>query len=64
MDFKISNTTKKQRAEIVQEAFEISVTGNENVPSNHALEYLKEYINGETEIEDVQKKIIDMYKNN
>lgn len=64
MDFKIANTTKKQRAEIVKNAFQISVTGNMAIPSDKATEYLKEYIDGITEIEDVQKKILELYKNN
>ena len=64
MDYKIANTTKKQRAEIVKNAFQISVTGNMAAPSDEATKYLKEYIDGITEIEDVQRKILELYKNN
>lgn len=64
MEYKIANTTKRQRVEIVKEAFEISISGNENVPSEEATKYLKEYIDGITELEDVQKKILDLYKKN
>lgn len=64
MDYKIANTTKKERAEIVKEALGISIIGNGTVPSEKAIEYIKEYIEGETELEDVQKKILNMYKNN
>ena len=62
MDFKIENTTKKQRAEIVKEAFELSVTGNPKVPSDEAIKYIQEYIDGITELEEVQKKILELYK--
>ena len=64
MDFKIANTTKSQRAEIVKNAFEISVTGNTTVPSDEAMAYIKEYIDGITELEDVHKKIMELYKKN
>lgn len=62
VDYKIANTTKKQRIEIVKDAFQISVIGNQTIPSDEALKYIKEYIDGVTEIEDVQKKILSIYK--
>ena len=64
METKIEKTTKRQRAEIVKEAFEISVTGNPQIPSDAAMGYLQEYIDGKTELEAVQKKIIELYRNN
>lgn len=62
MEYKIENTTKKQRAEIVKEAFEISITGNENVPSEEATKYLQDYVNGISELDEVERKIIELYK--
>ena len=62
MDFKIANTTKSERAEIVKEAFGISVAVNKQAPSDKVQLYLQDYINGITELEDVQNKIIDLYR--
>ena len=64
MSFRIENTTKKERAKIVEDAFEISVMGNEEVPSDDALKYIEKYINGEIEIEDAHKKILELYNEN
>lgn len=64
MELKISDTTKKQRAEIVKEAFEISITGNMRTPSDKAQNYIEEYINGNLELDEVHQKILDIYKNN
>lgn len=61
MDYLIANTTKKQRMEIVKKAFAISISGNE-IPSDNALEIVKEYVDGITELEEVQAKIVNMYK--
>lgn len=61
MDLSIKNTTKKQRRDIVKEAIATSLTGSE-MPSDEALKIMKEYVDGTSEIEEVQKKIIAMYK--
>lgn len=61
MDLSIKNTTKEQRKEIVKTALAISITGTD-FPSNEALKIAKEYVDGITEIEEVQKKIIALYK--
>ena len=61
MDLSIKNTTKEQRKEIVKTALALSVTGSD-MPTDEALKIMKEYVNGITEIEEVQKKIINMYK--
>lgn len=61
MDLSIKNTTKNQRREIVKTAIALSITDND-MPTDKALEIMKEYVEGTTEIEDVQKKIIAMYK--
>ena len=57
----IKNTTKNQRREIVKTAIALSITDND-MPTDKALEIMKEYVEGTTEIEEVQKKIIAMYK--
>lgn len=61
MDLSIKNTTREQRKEIVKAALAISISGA-NIPSNQTLTIVKEYIDGITELEDVQKKIIALYK--
>ena len=61
MDLSIKNTTREQRKEIVKTALAISITGAD-FPSEKALEIAKEYVDGKIEIEEVQKKIIELYK--
>lgn len=61
MDLSIKNTTKAQRREIVKNALAISITGAD-FPSDKVLEIVKEYVDGISEIEEVQKKIIALYK--
>ncbi len=61
MDYLIKNTTKKQRSEIIKKALSISMSGAD-IPTDKALEIAKEYIDGITELEDAQKKIVNLYK--
>lgn len=61
MDLSIKNTTREQRKEIVKTALALSVTGSD-MPTDKALKIMKEYVDGVSEIEEVQKKIIAMYK--
>lgn len=61
MSYLIKDTTKQQRAEIIKQALSISMSGTD-IPTDEALAIAKEYINGITELEDVQKKIINLYK--
>ena len=61
MDLSIKNTTREQRMDIVKNALAISITGAD-VPDEKVLRIAKEYVDGQTEIADVQAKIINMYK--
>ncbi len=61
MDLSIKNTTREQRKEIVKTALALSITGSD-MPTDEALKIMKEYVDGISEIEEVQKKIIAMYK--
>lgn len=63
MDYLIKNTTKKERSEIIKKALGISMSGTD-IPTDEALKIAKEYIDGITELEDVQKKIINLHKKN
>lgn len=61
MDLSIKNTTREQRMDIVKNALAISITGAD-IPDEKVLKIAKEYVDGQTEIADVQAKIINMYK--
>ena len=61
MDLSIKNTTREQRKEIVKNALAVSISGSD-FPSDKAIKIVKEYVDGITELEDVQKKIISLYK--
>ena len=50
MSFLIKDTTKEERKKIVKNAF------------GEVIELTKKYIDGEMELEDVQKKVIEMYR--
>lgn len=61
MSYLIKDTTKQQRVEIIKKALAISMSGAD-IPTDEALAIAKEYIDGITELKDVQAKIIAMYK--
>lgn len=61
MDLSIKNTTREQRKKIVKEALAISISGTD-IPDIDVLNIAKEYVDGKTEIEDVQKKVIALYQ--
>ncbi len=61
MDLSIKNTTREERKEIVKNALAISLSGSD-FPTDKTIQIVKEYVNGITELEDVQKKIISLYK--
>ena len=61
MSYLIKDTSKEERKKIAKNAFGISVASDE-IPSKEVIELTKKYINGEMELEDVQKKVIEMYR--
>ena len=61
MNYLIKDTTKEERKNIAKKAFVISIAANER-PSNEVVEMVKKYINGEIELEEVQKQVIEKYK--
>ena len=61
MNYLISETTKEERTELVYKALGISMSDADK-PSDEALALAKEYIDGNMELEEIQKKVIDMYK--
>lgn len=61
MNYLIKDTTKEERKKIVKNAFGITIASNE-MPSKEVIELTKKYINGEMELEEIQKKVIEMYR--
>ena len=61
MDLSVKNTTREQRKNIVKNALAISISGSD-IPDRNVLEIAKEYVDGKIEIEEVQKKVLAMYK--
>lgn len=61
MDLSIKNTTREQRKNLVKEALAISISGTD-IPTNATLELAKEYIDGKIEIEELQEKVLALYK--
>lgn len=61
MDYSIKNTTKKQRAELVKKALTISLSGAD-MPTDETLKLTRKYIDGELELKDLQKQIVNKYK--
>ena len=61
MDYSVKNTTRKQREELVKKAFAISVSGAD-APTEETTKLVREYIDGEKELHEVQRKVIEIYK--
>ena len=61
MNFLISETTKEERLKIVYKALGISMS-DAPAPSKEAMDIVNQYIEGNMELEEVQKRIVDMYK--
>ena len=62
MSYLIKDTTKEERKKLAKKALAISI-GSDEMPSMEAIELVKEYIEGRMELEEVQKKVIERYKN-
>lgn len=60
--YSIKNTTKEERKEIVKKALAISLLGAD-MPSDDTLKLTKKYIDGEIEIDELQKIVLEKYKN-
>lgn len=61
MNYLIKDTTREERKKIAKNALAISVGSNE-MPSNETIQIVKEYVDGKTELEEVQRRIIERYK--
>ena len=63
MDYSIKNTTREQRAELVKKALAISLSGAD-MPTDETIKLTKQYINGENELEDLQRQVVSKYRKN
>ena len=63
MDYSIKNTTREQRAELVKKALAISLSGAD-IPTDETIKLAKKYINGEIELEDLQRQVVSKYRKN
>lgn len=61
MKYLISETTKEERLKLVYKALGISMS-DAPAPSKEAMDIVNQYIEGNMELEEVQKRIVDMYK--
>ncbi len=61
MSYLIKDTSREERKKIAKNAFGISIASNE-MPSNEVIKLVKQYIDGNMELEDVQKKVIEKYR--
>ena len=61
MNYLIEDTTREERANLVKKALGISASGAE-LPSDETLRIVRQYIDGEKELEEVQKEIIERYR--
>ena len=62
MSYLIKDTTSLERKKIVEKALSISLSDAVD-PSDYAIVLAQKYIDGELELEEIQKMIIDKYKN-
>lgn len=56
----VSETTREERKEIIKSALGISLLGAK-MPSNDVLELAKQYIDGNIEIDELQKRVLEKY---
>lgn len=63
MSYLIKETTREQRRELVKKALAISVSGAD-VPTKETMRHAQKYIDGEIELEELQKYVVNKYKKN
>ena len=61
MEYLIKDTTQEQRKKIAKDALAVAIGSNE-MPSKETINLVKEYVKGNMELEEVQKKVIERYK--
>ena len=61
MSYLIKDTTREQRKKIVKKAYATSLASGEE-PSQETLELFREYVDGKTEIKELQEIIINKYR--
>jgi len=63
MSYLINETTEEERKLLAEKALSISLS-NATEPSDYTLSLIQEYINGNMELDEIQKIIIKKYKEN
>lgn len=63
MSYLISETTEEERKKLAEKALSISLS-NAIEPTDYTLSLVQEYINGNIELEEIQKILIKKYKEN
>lgn len=61
MEYLVKNTTREERKNIAKKALAISIGSNE-MPTEEAINIVKEYVDGKIELKEAQKKVIERYK--
>lgn len=61
MKYLIKDTNREERKKLAKKALAISVS-SDTMPSKETLELVKEYVDGNMELEEVQRKVIERYK--
>lgn len=61
MEYLIKNTTREERKKIAKKALAISIGSNE-MPTKEVIDIVKQYVDGEIELKEVQKRVIERYK--
>ncbi len=61
MSYLIKDTTVEERENIVNKALAILLS-DASMPSDDVIELSKKYINGDMELEDIQRIVINKYK--
>lgn len=61
MDYSIKNTTREERIKLVKNAIGISIS-DADMPEDEDLKIMKQYIDGEKELKEVQKEIIERHR--
>ena len=61
MKYLIKDTTPEERQLLVEKALAISLSGA-NPPSKEVLDLVYEYIDGRTELKEIQQRVLEIYK--
>lgn len=61
MSFLIKDTTREERLELAKNALGIALS-SDKLPSKEVVKLVNLYVNGKMELDEVKKRVIEMYK--